>query len=109
MRLKLIIYTVVKIMFHCFGHEPEKTVAMPISGTFNRQFLRRMDSEPTINRKGFLKRAGLAIAGAFVVSSAAHTTSRGQAQTATQGASSSTPTSAMARIRTAKGAVARKA
>ena len=82
---------------------------MPISGTFNSAFLRRMDSEPTTtNRKGFLKRAGLAIAGVFAVSSIARSGGSDRSnrtQTASQGASPR----AMARVRTAKGAVARKA
>lgn len=88
-----------------FWLESEKTVAMAISGTFNRQLLRRMDSEPTTNRKGFLKRAGLALAGLFAVSSTVRATSKGSASTSAQGA----PSGAMARVRTAKGAVARKA
>lgn len=81
---------------------------MLISGTFNRRFLRGMDSESTTNRKGFLKRAGLAITAVMAVSSttasAARKTIGGRAQTATNGA----PSSAMARVRTAKGTVARK-
>jgi hypothetical protein len=68
-----------------------------------------MDSKVTTNRKSFLKRAGLAIAGVFATSSAARMSTRknhdGQVKTATEG----TPTSAMARVRTAKGVVARKA
>lgn len=71
--------------------------------------LRRMDSKPTTNRKSFLKRAGLAIAGVFAVSSTAGLDTRknqaSQATTATQG----TPKSAMTRVRKAKGAIARKA
>ena len=71
--------------------------------------LRRMDSKPTTNRKSFLKRAGLAIAGVFAVSSTARLDTRknqaSQATTATQG----TPKSAMARVRKAEGAIARKA
>jgi hypothetical protein len=71
--------------------------------------LRRMDSKPTTNRKSFLKRAGLAIAGVFAVSSTARLDTRknqaSQATTATQG----TAKSAMARVRKAKGAIARKA
>ncbi len=88
---------------------------MPIRGTFNSAFLRRMDSEPTTNRKGFLKRAGLAIAGVFAVSSIARTSRSDrsdQTQTASQGistsASANISASALARVRTAKGAVARK-
>ena len=71
--------------------------------------LRRMDSKPTTNRKSFLKRAGLAIAGVFAVSSTAGLdTPKNQAcQTAT--ATQGTPKSAMARVRKAKGAIARKA
>ena len=71
--------------------------------------IRRMDSKPTTNRKSFLKRAGLAIAGVFAVSSTARLDRRknqaSQATTATQG----TPRSAMARVRKAEGAIARKA
>ncbi len=71
--------------------------------------LRRMDSKPTTNRKSFLKRAGLAIAGVFAVSSTAQLNTRknqaSQTTTATQG----TPNSAMARVRKAKGAIAHKA
>ena len=71
--------------------------------------IRRMDSKPTTNRKSFLKRAGLAIAGVFAVSSTARLDRRknqaSQATTATQG----TPKSAMARVRKAEGAIARKA
>ena len=71
--------------------------------------IRRMDSKPTTNRKSFLKRAGLAIAGVFAVSSTARLDTRknqaSQATTATQG----TPRSAMARVRKAEGAIARKA
>ena len=86
----------------------EKTFAMVNSGTFKSAHLQRMDSIVTTNRKSFLKRAGLAIAGVFASSSAARMSRRrnhgGPATTATQG----TPTSALARVRTAKGAVARK-
>ena len=82
---------------------------MAFGGTFNMSILRRMDSKPTTNRKSFLKRAGLAIAGVFAVSSTAGLDTRknqaSQTATATQG----TPKSAMARVRKAKGAVARKA
>ena len=71
--------------------------------------IQRMDSKPTTNRKSFLKRAGLAIAGVFAVSSTARMDTRknqaSQATTATQG----TPKSAMARVRKAEGAIARKA
>lgn len=71
--------------------------------------IRRMDSKPTTNRKSFLKRAGLAIAGVFAVSSTARLDTRknqaSQATTATQG----TPKSAMARVRKAEGAIAHKA
>ena len=68
-----------------------------------------MDSKPTTNRKSFLKRAGLAIAGVFAVSSASklyvRTNHSVQTTTATQG----TPKSAMARVHKAKGAIAYKA
>lgn len=71
--------------------------------------IQRMDSKPTTNRKSFLKRAGLAIAGVFAVSSTARLDTRknqaSQATTATQG----TPKSAMSRVRKAEGAIARKA
>ena len=71
--------------------------------------IRRMDSKPTTNRKSFIKRAGLAIAGVFAVSSTARLDTRknqaSQTTTATQG----TPNSALARVRKAKGAIARKA
>lgn len=87
----------------------EKTFAMVNSGTFKSAHLPRMDSKVTTNRKSFLKRAGLAIAGVFAASSTSVMVKRGAhggpATTATQGI----PTSALARVRTAKGAVARKA
>ena len=71
--------------------------------------LGRMDSKPSTNRKSFLKRAGLAIAGVFAVSSTARLNTRKnqacQSTTATQG----TPNSAMARVRKAKGAIGHKA
>ena len=67
-----------------------------------------MDSKPTTNRKSFLKRAGLAIAGVFAVSPTAGLNTRknqaSQCITATQG----TLKSAMARVRKAEGAIARK-
>jgi hypothetical protein len=88
--------------------DSEKTFAMVNSGTFKSAHLLRMDSKVTTNRKSFLKRAGLAIAGVFAISSSSgmgrRGTHGGPATTATQG----TPTSALARVRTAKGAVARK-
>ena len=69
----------------------------------------RMYSKPVTNRKSFLKRAGLAIASVFAFSSATRLDTRknhsDQATTATQG----TPKSAMARVRKANGAIARKA
>ena len=69
----------------------------------------RMDSKTTTNRKSFLKRAGLAIAGVFAVSSTARLDTRKNqarhATTAMQGA----PESALARVRKAKGAIARNA
>ena len=87
-----------------FFAEYEKTVAIRISRTFNKALLRRMDSESKTNRKGFLVRAGLAVAAVFAVSSTARKT-QGSASSAAQ----SLPSGAMARVRTAKGAVARKA
>ena len=67
-----------------------------------------MDSTPTTNRKSFLKRAGLAIAGVFAVSSTTGLNTRKnlarRSITATQG----TPKSAIARVRKADGAIARK-
>lgn len=70
-----------------------------------------MDSEPTTNRKGFLKRAGLAVAAVFAVSSTARSASRGasSSDSSDSTASQGIPTGAMARVRPAKGAVARKA
>ena len=71
--------------------------------------LGRMYSKPVTNRKSFFKRAGLAIASVFVASSATRLDTRknhsDQATTATHG----TPKSAMARVRKADGAIARKA
>ena len=68
-----------------------------------------MDSKPIMNRMSFLKRAGLAIAGVFVASSTAQFNTRknqaSQTTTATQG----TPSSALARVRKANGAIERKA
>ena len=69
----------------------------------------RMYSKLVTNRKSFLKRAGLAIASFFAVSSATRFDTRknhsDQATTAKQG----TPKSAMARIRKANGTIVRKA
>ncbi|MGJ8654141.1 MAG: hypothetical protein ACSHX8_12785 [Opitutaceae bacterium] len=64
-----------------------------------------MDTGTTTHtsRKGFLKRAGLAMAGVFAIGGTAHAKSSPK-QTKTQ---AETP-SAMSRIRPAKGAVARK-
>ena len=67
-----------------------------------------MDSKLTTNRKSFLKRAGLAIAGLFAVSSTAglntHKNQASQGTKAIQG----TPKSSLARVRKAEGAIARK-
>ena len=63
-----------------------------------------MDSEKTTTRKGFLKRAGLAFAGAFALSGAL----RSESKPNTQQAASSDAPRAMSRIRPAKGAVERK-
>jgi len=87
---------------------------MPIRGTFNSGFLRRMDSDSTTNRKGFLKRAGLTLLGLLAVSSFTRTGRSGaqssnRAPGASGPASRGIPQSALARIRTGKGAVARKA
>ena len=71
--------------------------------------IRRMDSKPTTNRKSFLKRAGLAIAGVFAVSSTAGLNTRKDQASQTTTATHGTPKSAMARVRKAKGAIARKA
>ena len=82
---------------------------MVFGDIFNILHLGRMDSTPTTNRKSFLKRAGLAIAGVFAVSSTAGLNTRrnqaSQCTTATQG----TPNSATARVHKAKGAIAYKA
>ena len=82
---------------------------MVFGDIFNILHLGRMDSTPTTNRKSFLKRAGLAIAGVFAVSSTAGLNTRmnqaSQCTTATQG----TTSSAIARVRKAKGAIAYKA
>lgn len=82
---------------------------MAIRDTFKRLFLRRMDSESTHNRKVFLKRAGVALAGIFAVSSISRASAASAASTTPQGASQGASQGAMARIRTAKGAVARRA
>jgi hypothetical protein len=63
-----------------------------------------MNSEKTTTRKGFLKRAGLAFAGAFALRNAASSESKSQS---THVASVEQPR-AMSRIRPAKGAVERK-
>ena len=63
-----------------------------------------MNSEKTTTRKGFLKRAGLAFAGAFALTRAANSESKPES---TNIASSVTPR-AMSRIRPAEGAVERK-
>ena len=63
-----------------------------------------MNSEKTTTRKGFLKRAGLAFAGAFALTSAASSESKPGSSNL---ASSATPR-ALSRIRSAKGAVERK-
>ena len=70
--------------------------------------LRRMDNKPTTNRKSFLKRAGLAIAGVFAFSSAPKPNTRIKHGFQTTKSSQDLPNSAMARIRKAKGALARK-
>lgn len=57
----------------------------------------------TINRKGFMKRAGVAVAAAFAMGTTAHATSSSKQTTTPSGT-----LSAMSRIRPAKGAVARK-
>ena len=68
-----------------------------------------MDSKFGTNRKSFLKRAAMAIASVFAVSSVARLDTRknqaSQVKTATQG----TPMNTMARVRKAKGSIARKA
>jgi hypothetical protein len=91
----------------------------------------RETTTTTTNRKGFIKRAGLAIAGVFAVSSATRLISQGQASSGTTAslgkqsvgkasaknadasrqasAMQDVPASAMARVRTAKGAVSRQA
>ena len=85
-----------------------ETFAIVFRAIFNMTLLGRMYSKPVTNRKSFLKRAGLAIAGVFAASSTARLNTRknqaSQSTTATQG----TPNSAMARVRKAEGAVARK-
>ena len=63
-----------------------------------------MDSEKTTTRKGFLKRASLAFAGAFALSGAL----RYESKPNTKQAASSDAPRAMSRIRPAKGAVERK-
>ena len=67
-----------------------------------------MDSKPTTNRKSFLKRAGLAIAGVFAVSSTAGLNTRKNQAIQSITASQGTPKSAIARVRKAEGAIARK-
>jgi hypothetical protein len=63
-----------------------------------------MDSEKTTTRKGFLKWAGLALAGTFALSGAVRSKSKPNSKLA---ASKEAP-HMMSRIRTAKGAVERK-
>jgi len=63
-----------------------------------------MNSDKTTTRKGFLKRAGLAFAGAFALTRTASSESKSES---THFASSGEPR-AMSRIRPAKGAVERK-
>jgi len=63
-----------------------------------------MNSDTTTTRKGFLKRAGLAFAGAFALTRAASSESKPKS---THAAASGVPR-AMSRIRPAKGAVERK-
>ena len=68
----------------------------------------RMYSKPVTNRKSFLKRAGLAIAGVFAFSSAPKSNTRIKQAVQTSKISLCLPNSAMARVRKAKGALARK-
>jgi len=63
-----------------------------------------MNSEKTTTRKGFLKRAGLAFAGAFALTRAASSESKPESSNL----ASSAPPRAMSRIRPARGAVERK-
>ena len=71
--------------------------------------IRCMDRIPTTNRKSFLKRAGLAIAGVFAFSSTARLNTRKNQASLSTTATHGTPNSAMARVRKAKGAIAREA
>jgi len=66
-----------------------------------------MDRENTTTRKGFFKKAGLALVGVFALTSV----SRGESKRSTAAASPSTvaPRSALSRIRPAQGTVERKA
>jgi len=63
-----------------------------------------MNSEKTTTRKGFLKRAGLAVAGVFALTRAASSESKPRSSNL----ASAAPPRAMSRIRSAKGAVERK-
>ncbi|MEC8208951.1 MAG: hypothetical protein VX051_00685, partial [Verrucomicrobiota bacterium] len=67
-----------------------------------------MYSKPVTNRKSFLKRAVIAIAGVFAYSSAPKSNSRTKHGVQTITTSQCLPNSAMVRVRKAKGALARK-
>ena len=68
----------------------------------------RMYSKPLTNRKSFIKRAGLAIAGVFALSSAPNSNTRIKHGVQTTKTSQCLPKGAMLRVRKAKGALARK-
>jgi len=83
------------------------------------RLLRSMDREANIHRKGFLKRAGLALAGIFAVSSTVRSqTAKSSSQGSKRSALSSVDASSgiavnsrggpFARVRQAKGTVARE-
>jgi len=83
----------------------KKRLPSELAGLLTNRLIFLMDRTTNTTRKGFLQRAGLAIAGAFALTGTSNATTTQTSKGSVNGSTGNLP--AMSRIRTAKGAVER--
>jgi hypothetical protein len=110
--MKLINYKKLPFWFHSFQKKLKKRLPCEKRALLNFTFLPHMESAPTTDRKGFLKRAGLAIVAIFAASSTARASKSGEvglaADSEVNAVNAGIPSSALVRVRRAEGAVSRQ-
>ncbi len=92
----------------CYVRLDKKRLPSELAGLLTNRLNFLMDRTTHTTRKGFLQRAGLAIAGAFAVTGTSNATTTQNSKGSVNGSTgTNAELPAMSRIRTAKGAVER--